>query len=81
MDAVSQSNRVDIHVGSRIALARIEAELSLDALADKLEINADELARIEKGAVRPSAGLLFDIGELLGKPLDYFFADLRSREN
>lgn len=81
MDAVTPSNRVDIHVGSRIALARIEAELSVDALAEKLGIDADELARIEKGVVRPSGSLLFDIGEFLGKPLDYFFVDLRSRKD
>ena len=81
MCIMSGTNNVDSHIGGRIKLARIAAGKSLEFLATELSIDPADLSLYEQGARRVPQEVLFDLVEILQKPLSYFFDDLSSREN
>lgn len=76
-----KTNGVDIYVGAQLRLARIEAGLSVSALADEAGLGELMLARYERGGARMPAAVLCNLSETLGKPLSYFFDEIRSRQD
>jgi|SoiMethySBSTD1v2_1073268.scaffolds.fasta_scaffold355650_2 transcriptional regulator with XRE-family HTH domain len=66
-------HKLDMYkLGRRIAAARVLADLTQQALADRAEIPQSALARIERGR-RPqlSVGTLYAIAQALGVSTDY----------
>lgn len=64
-----------VPIGERIVSARKMAGLSLQDLADRLEIGITKQAlnKYEKDSVRPSGETLVKIAAVLGVPIDYFY--------
>lgn len=59
-------------VGERLRKLREERGMSLDELADRLDIPPDCMAEIERGTRRLSASTLAEVASLLGVETDYF---------
>jgi transcriptional regulator with XRE-family HTH domain len=64
---------LNVTIGVRIREAREAVVLSVEELADMVSIEAQQLIDIESGGARPSPSLLYEISELLGSPISYFF--------
>lgn len=60
-------------IGKRIKLARVEAELSQDELAEMLGTTQKALSRWELGKVEIGAITLQRVSIALGKPIEYFY--------
>lgn len=68
---------MDAHVGSRICARRRLLQLSQKEMADSLGITFQQVQKYEKGVNRIGAGRLFNIAQLLGVDVDYFFEDVK----
>ena len=55
-----------IKIGLKIRELRIERKLTLQQLSDKLDIEYNNLIRIEKGRTNPTIGTLYKISQVLG---------------
>lgn len=66
---------VDIYVGNRIRLRRRILGYSQVKTATALDTSFQQLQKYESGANRVSASRLYDIAEVLGVPVTYFFKD------
>lgn len=71
-----EPNPVDVHVGNRIKWRRKVLKLSQQQLADKLGLTFQQIQKYEKGFNRVGASRLWDIAQVLGVSMDFFFADM-----
>ena len=69
---------MDFHVGQRISARRRLLQLSQKEMAEALGITFQQVQKYEKGVNRIGAGRLFNIAQLLGVDVDYFFADVNA---
>ena len=69
-------NPIDIHVGSRLKLRRSLLGLSQERLADELGITFQQVQKYEKGLNRIGASRLWDLAQVLGVSVDYFYENL-----
>ena len=76
IDMPSRRNRIDVHVGSRIRLRRIQLSIERNRLATSLGVSAKTMQQFESGAARVAAGPLYSLSQLLEVVPSYFFADL-----
>src|SRR3954465_2007479 len=72
----AMANPVDIHVGSRVRLRRVELSMTQEALAGKLGLTSQQVQKYEKGTNRMAASRLHDISQVLRVPVAFFFEDL-----
>ena len=73
------ANPVDVYVGQRISIRRQMLHFSQMELAQKLGLTFQQIQKYEKGTNRISASRLWDISQILGVEINYFFQDM-SRE-
>ncbi len=71
-----RSNAVDTHVGGRVRMRRKLLGVSQDQLADSLGLTFQQVQKYERGTNRVSASKLFQIAEVLGVNVSYFFDGL-----
>lgn len=69
-------NPIDVHVGSRVRLRRSYISMSQEKLGDLLGLTFQQVQKYEKGANRIGASRLFEISQILGVPISFFFDDL-----
>lgn len=69
-------NPIDIHVGQRLRLRRTLLGLSQETLGEAVGITFQQLQKYERGANRISASRLFNLSQVLGVPVTFFFEDL-----
>ncbi len=69
-------HRIDVHVGGRVRLRRMMLGLSQERLGEKLGLTFQQIQKYEKGANRIGASRLYDISQVLGVPVQFFFEDL-----
>ena len=67
---------IDIFVGKRIQEHRHKLEWSLSMLAKKLNTLPQQMQSYEQGTARMSAKILFDLSEILGVSINYFYENL-----
>lgn len=67
-------NPIDVHVGKKIREARILQGMSQTALAERVGITFQQLQKYELAANRVSCSRLYEIGRILGMPVQAFFA-------
>jgi mannose-6-phosphate isomerase-like protein (cupin superfamily)/DNA-binding XRE family transcriptional regulator len=71
-----------INIGQKLKVARLQQRLSLRELAERAEVSASLLSKIENGKATPSVRSLHSIAEALLLPVDYFFPkDDQKRQN
>ncbi len=69
-------NPIDIHVGSQLKRRRILLGLSQERLADELGITFQQVQKYEKGFNRIGASRLWDLAQVLGVSVAYFYENL-----
>jgi transcriptional regulator with XRE-family HTH domain len=64
---------IDLSVAHRLKQRRLELNLSQGAVAEKLGVTFQQLQKYEQGRNRISAGRLFQLAQLLGTTIQYFY--------
>ena len=70
----------DIHVGSRVRMARQLIGMSQEKLAEHLGITFQQIQKYEKGTNRVSASKLVYISRALHKPVAWFFEGIEQAD-
>ena len=70
---ISEPHPVDIFIGARIRERRQKLEWTLIDLAKKLKVSHQQIQKYEQGTTRVSAGILFELSEILGVSINYFY--------
>jgi transcriptional regulator with XRE-family HTH domain len=73
--AVKKPNPIDIHVGSRMRLRRMLIGMSQEKLGEEMGITFQQIQKYEKGTNRISASRLFQLAQILGVDVQYFYDD------
>lgn len=73
---INRANDTDRHVGARIRERRIMLGLSQQQMADLIGVTYQQAHKYERGINRISAGRLYEIAQVLGVPVSYFFEGL-----
>jgi transcriptional regulator with XRE-family HTH domain len=68
-------NPIDIHVGSRVRLRRMLIGMSQEKLGEKLGLTFQQIQKYEKGINRIGASRLFDLAQVLGVPVQFFYEE------
>jgi transcriptional regulator with XRE-family HTH domain len=74
--STSRTQDIDRHVGARVRERRIMLGLTQQQLADLIGVTYQQAHKYERAINRISAGRLFEIAQVLGVPVSYFFAGL-----
>ena len=74
--ADGRPNPIDVYVGNRIKLRRLELGLTQERLAQNINISFQQLQKYENGANRISASRLYDFSVVLGVPVGYFYENM-----
>jgi transcriptional regulator with XRE-family HTH domain len=73
--AQSGPHPIDLHVGSRVRLARLLAGRTQHWLAERVSLTFQQIQKYERGANRVSCSMLSEFAEALGRPVGWFFED------
>ena len=76
---MNRANDTDRHVGTRIRERRIMLGLSQQQMADLIGVTYQQAHKYERGINRISAGRLFEIAQVLGVPVGFFYEGLENR--
>lgn len=68
-----KAGAVDRHVGARIRERRLMLGLSQQQLADAIGVTYQQAHKYERGLNRIAAGRLYEISQVLGVPISWFF--------
>jgi transcriptional regulator with XRE-family HTH domain len=68
-------NPIDAHVGSRVRLRRMLLGMSQEKLGERLGLTFQQVQKYEKGVNRIGASRLFDLAQILGVPVQFFYED------
>ena len=71
-----RASAADHHVGARIRERRIMLGLSQQQLAQMIGVTYQQAHKYERGLNRISAGRLYEIAQVLGVPVSWFFDGL-----
>jgi transcriptional regulator with XRE-family HTH domain len=73
-------NPIDVHVGSRVRFRRMLLGMSQEKLGEKLGLTFQQIQKYEKGINRIGASRLFDLAQVLGVPVQFFYEEAPSIE-
>ena len=71
--AAKTPNPIDVHVGGRVRMRRIEVNMSQQILGGHIGLTFQQIQKYEKGTNRIGASRLQQIGRVLEVPASYFF--------
>lgn len=74
-------NPIDVHVGSRVRLQRMLLGVSQERLGERLGLTFQQIQKYEKGVNRIGASRLFDLAQVLGVPIQFFYDDAPARQH
>jgi len=69
-------NPIDLHVGSRVRMRRSLLGMSQERLASELGITFQQVQKYERGSNRIGASRLWDLAQVLGVNVDFFYQDI-----
>src|ERR1700741_3868919 len=75
-----RANPIDIHVGSRVRFRRMLLGMSQEKLGEKLGLTFQQIQKYEKGINRIGASRLFDLAQVLGVSVPFFYEEAPSAE-
>ena len=73
-------NPIDVHVGSRVRFRRMLLGMSQEKLGEKLGLTFQQIQKYEKGINRIGASRLFDLAQVLGVPVQFFYEEAPAAE-
>jgi transcriptional regulator with XRE-family HTH domain len=68
-----QANPIDVQVGNRVRIRRMLIGMSQERLGDLLGLTFQQVQKYEKGVNRIGAGRLYQVAQILGVPINYFY--------
>lgn len=68
---------IDTHIGRRLRALRTQRGLSLEAVAEIIEVTQQQMSRYELGKQKLTADQLFRLGRGLDVPIAWFFQEYR----
>src|SRR5438874_1511982 len=68
-----KANPVDAHVGYRVRLRRVLIGMSQERLGELLGLTFQQVQKYERGMNRIGAGRLYEVAEILGVPISFFY--------
>src|SRR5471032_2665826 len=68
-----QANPIDAQVGNRVRIRRMLIGMSQEKLGELLGLTFQQVQKYEKGVNRIGAGRLFEVANILGVPIAYFY--------
>jgi transcriptional regulator with XRE-family HTH domain len=71
-----QANPIDAQVGNRVRLRRMLVGMSQEKLGELLGLTFQQVQKYEKGVNRIGAGRLYQVANILGVPVSYFYEDV-----
>ena len=71
-------NPIDIYVGSRVRMRRMLVNMSQEKLGEQLGLTFQQVQKYEKGANRIGASRLYQIAQILGVPVEFFYEGLKA---
>jgi transcriptional regulator with XRE-family HTH domain len=77
----NRATDTDRYVGTRIRERRIMLGLSQQQMADLIGVTYQQAHKYERGINRISAGRLYEISQVLGVPVSYFFEGLEDNQS
>ena len=80
MVAASKPDPVDVHVGARLRLRRLQVGMNQGALARAIRVTFQQVQKYERGANRLSASRLYAACGVLRVKPGYFFEELTTQE-
>ncbi len=69
---------VDLHIAKKLRQFRIAASMTQEQLGELVGVTFQQIQKYEKAQNRISASKLFELSQLLNKPLSAFFSGLKS---
>ncbi|SEI18400.1 Transcriptional regulator, contains XRE-family HTH domain [Rhizobium tibeticum] len=75
-DKTSDGHIVDTEVGRRIKKRRQQLRISQTALGVAVGVSFQQIQKYERGANRVSSSILYQVAQILGVPITYFFESL-----
>ena len=72
----SNPDPVDIHVGARVRLRRTLLGMSQEKLGNALRLTFQQVQKYERGANRIGSSRLFQLSQILGVPVSFFFDEM-----
>lgn len=69
-------NPIDLYVGSRVRMRRSILGMSQERLASELGITFQQVQKYERGSNRIGASRLWDLAQVLGVSVDFFYQDI-----
>ena len=69
-------NPIDLYVGSRVRMRRSLLGMSQERLAEELGITFQQVQKYERGLNRIGASRLWDLAQVLGVNVDFFYQDI-----
>ena len=81
MPGSSRATDTDLHVGTRIRERRIMLGFSQQEMADQIGIAYQQAHRYECAINRISAGRLYEVAQVLGVPVGYFYEGLEENRS
>jgi transcriptional regulator with XRE-family HTH domain len=73
-------NPIDVHVGSRVRFRRMLLGMSQEKLGERLGLTFQQIQKYEKGINRIGASRLFDLAQVLGVPVQFFYEEVPAAE-
>src|SRR4029077_15265470 len=73
-------NPIDVHVGSRVRFRRMLLGMSQEKLGERLGLTFQQVQKYEKGINRIGASRLFDLAQVLGVPVQFFYEEAPTGE-
>jgi transcriptional regulator with XRE-family HTH domain len=70
---VNPPNPVDIYIGRRVRMRRIEMNMSREFLGEQIGLTFQQIQKYEKGTNRIGATRIQEIGKVLEVPASFFF--------
>ena len=69
-------NPIDVYVGSRVRVRRVLLGMSQERLAKELGVTFQQVQKYERGSNRIGASRLWDLAQVLGVSVDFFYEDI-----
>jgi len=69
-------NPIDVYVGSRVRMRRTLLGMSQERLAAELGVTFQQVQKYECGSNRIGASRLWDLAQVLGVDVDFFYQDI-----
>ncbi len=69
---------VDIHIAQRLRQFRIASAMTQEQLGDLIGVTFQQIQKYEKAQNRVSASKLFELSQLLNKPISAFFSGIKA---